>query len=124
MACPGRSFGLVVGTAYLVRALSDEGKPDAVTKAILKAQAARLGRLTYSQAGARQGNCRLMRQVELIYSAKVTISFPTSQGVNNDPYTEMLSRKVHPGEDPLDCLDIAPLMSCMHVDPKLIEERK
>ena len=44
-----------LGTTYLVRALNDEGKLGAVTTAILKAQVARLRRLTYSQAGARQG---------------------------------------------------------------------
>ena len=57
-----------LGTAYLVRALNDEGKLGAVTKAILRAQATRLGRLTSSQVGAQQGIYRLMRQVKLIKS--------------------------------------------------------
>ena len=39
-------------------------------------------------------------------------------------YTEMLSRKAGPEEDPLDCLDIASLMSHIRVDPKLIGEKK
>ena len=107
-------------TAYLVRAFNDEGKLGAVTKAILKAQAARLGRLTSSQVGAPQGKYRLMRQIELIKSAGVTINTPRSHTVKNDPYTEMLSRQAHPEEDPLDCLDIASLMSHIRVDPKLI----
>ena len=57
-----------LGTAYLVRALNDEGKLGAVTTAILKAQVARLRRLTSSQVGAQQGIYRLMRQVKLIKS--------------------------------------------------------
>ena len=113
-----------LGTAYLVRALNDEGKLGVVTKAILKAQAARLGRLTSSQVGAQQAKYRLMRQVELIKYAEVTIETPRSHTVKNDPYTEMLSRKACPEEDPLDCLDIASLMSHIHLDPKLIGERK
>ena len=95
-----------------------------VTKAILKAQAARLGRLTSSQVGAQQAKYRLMRQVKLIKSAGVTIETPRSHTVKNDPYTEMLSRKARPEEDPLDCLDIASLMSHIRLDPKLIGETK
>ena len=113
-----------LGTAYLVRALNDEGKLGVFTKAILKAQAARLGRLTSSQVGAQQAKYRLMRQVELIKSAGVTIETPRSHTVKNDPYTEMLSRKACHEEDPLDCLDIASLMSHIRLDPKLIGERK
>ena len=113
-----------LGTAYLVRALNDEGKLGSVTKAILKAQATRLGRLTSSQLGAQQGRYRLMRQIELIKSAGVTINTPRSHTVKNDPYTKMLSRKAHPEEDPLDCLDIASLMSHIRVDPKLIGANK
>ena len=75
-----------LGTAYLVRALNDEGKLGAVTKAILKAQATRLGRLTSSQVGAQQSKYRLMRQVELIKSARVTIMAPRSHTVKNDSY--------------------------------------
>jgi len=113
-----------LGTAYLVRALNDEGKLGVVTKAKLKAQAARLGRLTSSQVGAQQAKYRLMRQVELIKSAGVTIETPRSHTVKNDPYTEMLSRKARPEEDPLDRLDVASLMSHIRLDPKLIGERK
>ena len=113
-----------LGTAYLVRAWNDEGKLGAVTKATLKAQATRLGRMTSSQVGAQQGKYRLMRQIELIKSAAVTIKTPTSHTVKNDPYTKMLSRKAHSEEDPLDCLDIASLMSHIRVDPKLIGENQ
>ena len=115
---------LQLGTAYLVRALNDEGKLGVVTKALLKAQALRLGRLASSQVGAHQGKYRLMRQVELIKSAGVIIKTPRSHTIENDPYTEMLSRKACPEEDPLDCLDIASLMSHIRIDPKLIEERQ
>ena len=89
-----------LGVAYLVRALNDEGKLGVVTKAMLKTQAARLGRLTSSQVGAQQAKYRLMRQVELIKAAGVTIETPRSHTVKNDPYTEMLSRKARPEEDP------------------------
>ena len=107
-----------------MRALNDEGKLGAVPKAILKAQAARLGRLTSSQVGNQQAKYRLMRQVELIKAAGVTIETPRSHRLKNDQYTEMLSRKARPEEEPLDCLDIASLMSHIRLDPKLIGERK
>ena len=64
-----------------------------------------------------------MRQVELVKSAGTTIKTPRSQK-NNDPYTEMLSRQVTPEDDPLDCLDIASLVSHIHVDPKLLGEKR
>ena len=105
-----------------MRALNDEGKLGAVPKAILKAQVRRLGRLTSSQMGAQQGKYRLMRQVELIKSAGFSIKTPRNHTVKNDPYTEMLSTKARPEEDPLDCLDIASVMMHIHVDPKLIGE--
>ena len=82
-----------LGTAYLVRALNDEGKLGVVTKAILKAQAARLGRLTASQVGAQQAKYSIMRQGELIKSAGVTIKTPRSHTVKNDPYTKCLPEK-------------------------------
>ena len=100
-----------LGTAYLVRALNDEGKLGAVTRAMLKAQAARLSRLKSFEIGPHQGKYRLMRQLELIKSAGVTIKTPRSHAKDNDPYTEMLSRHANPEDDPLDCLDIASLVS-------------
>ena len=55
-ACSAGAQSLLVdyvqfGTAYLTRPLNDDGKLGAVTKAMLKAQASRLGRLKSSQIG-------------------------------------------------------------------------
>ena len=128
-ACGAGAQSLLVdyvqlGTAYLVRALNDDGKLGAVTKAMLKAQASRLGRLKPSQIGHHESKYRLMRQLELVKSAGLTIKIPRSHTKDNDPYTEMLSRQANPEDDPLDCLDIASLVSHIHVDPKLLGEKR
>ena len=67
--------------------VNDDGKLGAATKATLKAQVARLGRLTSSQVATQQGKHRLMRQVpvELIKSAGATIKTLRSHTSKNDP---------------------------------------
>ena len=70
-----------LSTAYLVRALNDGGRLGVITKAMLQAQAARLGRINTSQIGNLQRNYRLMRQLEHIRSTgiKIKTSSSTSQ---------------------------------------------
>ena len=113
-----------LGTAYLVRALNDEGKLGMVTKAMLKDQACRLGRLVPSQVGAHQRDYWLMQQLELIKSAGLTIQTPRSQTRENNPYTEILCSQARPEDDPLDCLDIASLMGHIHVGTLSYSERR
>ena len=115
---------LQLGTAYLVRALNDEGSLGTITKAMLNAQAVRLGRLTSSQIGVYQRNYRLMRQLEMIKSAGMIVKAPRSHTTENDPYAELLSRQAQSEHDPLNCLDIASLMSHIRVDPKLLGEQR
>ena len=111
-----------LGAAYLIRALNDGGKLGTVTKAMLKAQASRLGRVRSTEVGAHQGSYRLMRQLEVIKSAGVQVNTPRSLSKEDDPYTRLISRKDN--DDPLQCLDIASLMSHIKLDPKLMGEKK
>ena len=82
-----------LGSAYLVRALNDEVKQSVLMNAMLKAQTSRVGRLKSCQIGSHQGKYRLMRQLESIQPADITIKTPKK---DNDPDTEMLSRQANP----------------------------
>ena len=111
-----------LGTAYLVRALNDQGKLGIVTKAMLNAQAKQLGRVPTCQIGRYHSSYRLMRQLEMIKAAGLKVHAPANASDKRDAYEELLSRKED--EDPLMFLDIASLMSHIKIDPKLIGEKK
>jgi len=75
-----------------VRALNDDGKLGTVTKAMLKAQATRLGRLTTSSVGRQQPHYQLMRQLDIIKSSGVIVETPRSCKEDKDAYAHLLSR--------------------------------